>query len=68
VGVTRMELASHIGAAFTHGPTSRDTMLAYASGSHARPEIITVIQRLPDKPYSEVRDLWYELGDLPVGD
>ncbi|GAA4727734.1 DUF2795 domain-containing protein [Phytohabitans rumicis] len=43
-----------------------DNLLAYAVGSHARPEIITVIEGLPDKPYSTIRDLWYDLADIPV--
>jgi hypothetical protein len=64
--VTRAELAGHIEAAFTHGPTTRDNLLAYAVGSHARPDIITVIESLPDKPYNTIRDLWYDLPDVPV--
>ena len=65
--VTRIELAVHVEAAFAAGPTTRDRMLAYAAGSHARPEIITVLQSLPDKPYPTIRDLWYHLADVPVG-
>ncbi len=64
--VTRTELARHIEAAFGHGPVRRDNLLAYAVGSHARPEIITVIGQLPDKTYPSIRDLWYDLADLPA--
>jgi hypothetical protein len=64
--ITRIELANHVEAAFAHGPATRDNLLAYAVGSHARPEVITVIENLPDKPYSTIRDLWYDLPDLPV--
>jgi hypothetical protein len=67
VTVTRTELANHVQAAFTAGPATRDTMLAYAASSHARPAIITVIQALPDKPYRTMRDLWRDLADLPMG-
>ncbi|GAB1688629.1 DUF2795 domain-containing protein [Krasilnikovia sp. M28-CT-15] len=65
--VTRTELAVHVEAAFTTGPATRDRMLAYAAGSHARPEIIDLINGLPDKSYPSLRDLWYELGHVPVG-
>ncbi|GLI03954.1 hypothetical protein Pa4123_92350 [Phytohabitans aurantiacus] len=64
--VTRIELANHIEAAFAHGPSTRDSLLAYAVGSHARPEIITTLENLPDKPYGSIRDLWYDLPDVPV--
>ncbi|MET7400113.1 DUF2795 domain-containing protein [Dactylosporangium sp. NPDC005572] len=65
--VTRIELAHHIQTAFSRGPATRDSMLAYAASSHARPEVIAALQRLKDKPYASMRDLWHDLGDLPVG-
>ena len=64
--VTRIELANHIQAAFTSGPATRDSMLAYAASSHARPEVIAALQRLTDKPYPSIRDLWHDLADMPV--
>jgi hypothetical protein len=64
--ITRIELANHVEAAFADGPATRDSLLAYAVGSHARPEVITVIENLPDKPYGTIRDLWYDLPDVPV--
>ena len=65
--VTRTELANHIEVAFTHGPASRDNLLAYAVSSHARPEIIAIIGGLPDKAYPGLRDLWHHLAHVPVG-
>ena len=67
MSVTRTELASHIDVAFSVGPASRDTLLAYAAGSRARPEVIDVLRTLPDKPYPSLQDLWYHLADVPVG-
>jgi Protein of unknown function (DUF2795) len=67
VTVTRTELAVHIEAAFTSGPATRDRMLAYAAGSHARPEIIAVLHGLPDKPYPSIRDLWDEVRHVSIG-
>lgn len=65
--VTRIEFANHIQAAFAAGPATRDNLLAYAVGSHARPAVIAVIQTLPDRTYPTIRDLWYHLSDVPVG-
>lgn len=66
--ITRTELVTHIEAAFVHGPATRDSLLAYAVGSRARPEVIAQLERLPDKPYSTVRDLWYDLPDVPIAE
>ena len=64
--VTRMELVEHIEAAFGSSPVRRGDLLAAATASHARPEVLAVLQRLPDIPYRSLRDLWPELGDVPV--
>jgi hypothetical protein len=65
--VTRIELVDHIESAFAAGPASRSDLLAAAAASHARPEVIEVLQRLPDTQFRTVRDLWKELSDVPVG-
>lgn len=65
--ITRIELAAHVQAAFAPGPATRDSLLACAVGSHARPEIIAAIEHLPDKPYNTIRELWRHLPDVPVG-
>jgi hypothetical protein len=67
VTVTRTELAHHVHTAFAGGLTTRDQLLAHATASHARPEILSILHRLPDKTYATVRDLWYHLDDIPVG-
>jgi hypothetical protein len=64
--VTRMELVDHIEPAFTAGPTTREELLAAATASQARPEVIAVLQRLPGGAYRSLRDLWPELSDVPV--
>lgn len=64
--ITRIELVTHVEAAFADGPATRDGLLAYAVGSHARPEVIAILERLPDKPYTTIRDLWYDLPEVPV--
>jgi hypothetical protein len=62
-----MELVDHIENAFGTGPASRAELLAAAAGNHARPEVISVLSQLPDIRYRNVRDLWSELADVPVG-
>lgn len=64
--VTRAEVIDHIHAAFAAGPAGRGDLLAAAVVSHARPEIITQLQRLPNKSYASPRDLWYDLPDVPL--
>lgn len=65
--VTRIELVEHIEPAFDTGPASRSDLLAAATASHARPEVLAVLQRLPEAPYRSMRDLWHDLEDVPVG-
>jgi uncharacterized protein DUF2795 len=67
VAITRTELANHIEAAFTGGPATRDSLLAYAASSRARPEILNLLQTLPDKTYPNLRDLWHDLSHVPIG-
>ena len=68
MSITRTELANHIEAAFATGPATRDSLLAYAASSHARPELITVLHNLPtDKTYPSLRHLWPDLAHVPVG-
>lgn len=65
--VTRMELVDHIETAFAAAPADRSDLLAAATASHARPEVIAVLRRLPESGlYRGVRDLWSELADVPV--
>lgn len=61
------EFAIHVEAAFGAGPPTRDRLLAYATGTHARPELIAVLRSLPDRPYASIRDLWQELAHASAG-
>ncbi|MET8310268.1 DUF2795 domain-containing protein [Micromonospora sp. NPDC005173] len=67
LSVTRTELASHIATAFDAGRAGRADLLAAAASSHARPQVIAVLQRLPDQEYGSIRDLWRHLADVPIG-
>src|SRR6266536_955134 len=64
--VTPTELADHIHAAFAAGPATRADLLAAAVATSARPRTIELLHRLPDKTYASIRELWYDLPDVPV--
>lgn len=64
--VTRIELLDHIEAAFSAGAASPADLLDAAVGSAARPEVIELLHRLPDTTFRSARDLWYELGEVPM--
>ena len=64
--VTRTELAEHIQAAFTNGPATRADLLAAAVASNTRPQAIQLLHQLPDRTYPSMRELWYDLPDVPV--
>jgi hypothetical protein len=65
--VSRMELTQHVEAAFAAGPVTQAGLLDAAIVSAARSAVLAVIERLSKRTYSTIRDLWYELPDLPIG-
>jgi hypothetical protein len=62
VTVVWAELGTSVAHAFAAGPASRDVIVAYAAGSHARPELIDLLRHLPNRAYPDVDDLWRELS------
>lgn len=63
--VTRAEIADHLAALFANGALGKhDLLIATAS---ARPEVQAVLQQLPDRRYTELRQVWEDLPGLPVG-
>lgn len=65
--VTRVEIADHIETAFVGaGAADRAELIETAKRSGARPEIVAVLERLPDRRYANLRQLWTELPDIPV--
>ncbi|WP_151484088.1 hypothetical protein [Streptomyces albicerus] len=63
--VTRMEIADHLSALFANGGLSRSDLLIAAAG--ARPELREVLAQLPDRRYTELRQVWEDLPAIPVG-
>lgn len=64
--VTRSEIADHVRAAFALGPATRQALVDAAAGSHARPEVLGILRRLPDHRYQELRHLWGDLSEMPI--
>jgi hypothetical protein len=68
VTVIWAEFANSVTHAFAGGPASRDLIVVYATGGHARPELIDLLRRIPDRAYPDVDDLWRELSRTIDGD
>lgn len=66
--VTRLEVAEMVGSAFDRHDAAvrRDDLVAAAVASGARSEVLAVLARLSEAKFHSIRELWRELGDLPV--
>lgn len=65
--VTRIEIADHVEAAFAAGAAGRDALLGAARAAGARPELLALLATLPDRSYAELRQLWTDLAEVPIG-
>ncbi|MFG2681041.1 hypothetical protein [Streptomyces sp. NPDC048392] len=63
--VTRIEIADQLEGLFANGAVSKHDMLIAAAG--ARPEVLEVLSVLPDRRYTELRQVWEDLPRVPVG-
>jgi hypothetical protein len=64
--VTRVEVIDHVGEAFSHGPQSRAHLLEAARRTDARPAVLALLGRLPERRFTRPHDLWLEIGEVPV--
>lgn len=65
--VTRVEIADHIHNAFNGDrPLTGDDLLVSARRNGARPEVLQALERLRGT-YTDLRDLWPDLPEVPVG-
>ena len=64
--VTRSEIARHTADAFDYPPATPGDLIEAAVASHARPEVIAALRRLPEAKYSHLRQLWPDLPGIPV--
>lgn len=64
--VTRLEVVMGVSSAFHCGRPTRFQVMTAAGQTAARPEVLALLQRLPDRRYDAPNDLWVELPDVPV--
>lgn len=64
--LTRTEVAQAVRDAFGPRPAGRAAILASAERSNAREEVLVVLRRLPAREFTELRQLWSELPQMPV--
>jgi hypothetical protein len=64
--VTREEIAETIGTCFTAGQARRTDLLLAVHERNARPELVETIERLPNRTFTQVRDLWTSLPEVPL--
>ncbi|MEX2420084.1 MAG: DUF2795 domain-containing protein [Acidimicrobiia bacterium] len=62
-----MEVAQAVRAAFHGTAPTRSEIVAAARDARARSEVLSILGSLPDQRFREVRDLWIELTEIPVG-
>lgn len=63
---TRIEIADALHEAFADGPETRDQLVAHAEAAGARPQVRTELERLPDRAFEGLRDLWGLLPGVPI--
>lgn len=63
---TRTEVAAAIASAFTLHGVGRDVLVERARHAGARSEVVAVLERLPARDYSDLRQVWADLPDMPV--
>lgn len=64
--VTRVEVIDHLGDAFVAGPLTKPDVLAAATRAGARPAVLDLLRRLPDRKFARPHDLWIDLGEVPI--
>jgi len=65
--VTRVEILDHVESAFGYRALGREDIVNEAKRNNARPEVVDALKRLAnDRPYTNVRDMWTQLDDVPV--
>ncbi|WP_170220737.1 DUF2795 domain-containing protein [Amycolatopsis cihanbeyliensis] len=67
-GVTRIEIIDAVEHAFADASATKQEVIDAAIQQEARTELLAVLDRLPDRGYRHVRDLWDHLPDIPFGD
>jgi Protein of unknown function (DUF2795) len=65
--VTRVEILDVLDGAFAAGAATRGELVEVARAHGARPELLALLEALPDRHYTHQRTLWVDLPHVPVG-
>ena len=66
IRVSRTEIAGCVEDAFANAPLSSNDLVDYASDHGARAPVLKELGRLHGSTYRDLRELWGELGDVPL--
>lgn len=64
--VTRVEVIDTIASAFDRAPLTRGDLIRAAEHAAARPPLVELLERLPERAYRRPADMWDELPDVPI--
>lgn len=65
---TRVEIIECVGMEFVRpGPVTRQSLLERAQSASAPPRVIATLEQLPERRYTDIRQLWEELPGIPFG-
>jgi hypothetical protein len=65
--VTRIEVVQELGEAFPGAGLSKGELVEEAHRRGVRSEMVRLLERLPERRYRHVRELWAQVPEVPVG-
>ena len=67
--VTRVEIAVAVETAFIASrDPGRTDLLTAARAASARSAVVQILERLPERVYNNLRDIWPHLPAIPIGE
>lgn len=66
--VTRTEVAEVLGGSFGGSAVSKKDLIEEAHRRGLRPQLVRLLERLPERRYRHLRDLWTEAPEVPIGE
>ncbi|MEX2555962.1 MAG: DUF2795 domain-containing protein [Actinomycetota bacterium] len=65
---TRMQIIECVAMEFTQaGPATKQGLLERARSAGAPVAVISTLEQLPARRFSDIRQLWEELPGIPIG-
>ncbi|MEV6712597.1 DUF2795 domain-containing protein [Lentzea sp. NPDC051208] len=66
--VTRIEIIDATESAFSGASASKQEIITAAVKQESSTDLVSLLERLPDRQFAHVRDLWTYLPEVPIGD